>query len=428
MAIAQGFGKTTHNNLIFGFDTGDMDNSYRGAPGQNYAGGPFRNYSGLSIQNFDNGKVFRSNGYKETVFIPTLGYREVDAIEIHNEYDGYGTNGNYNCCPNIYSYTTGGWNQFPWLPNTTYTYQIIYKSETGYTHPNYMYHYEYRANGSYITEYGVHTEGLRTHLGDGWYHAWNTFTTHPEAAIGYCGMWHYEYYGRNKVSLAAVSIVPGTIVRPPRQFIDEGTTRSSTQGLLDLASNRTINISTASFTSTGVLTFDGTDDFANIGNLGNISDFTVEIIFKSNSVSNYRNPIDCNWLVFNGGNSGYSNIGPRLEQNSSGNLGWVVGDASGNYTGINVVSSGLSGAPHHYTAITRSGSSFITYYNGTQSGSTTFNNWFGSFSNVTIGRGFSTSGERWFSGQVPVVKIYNRRLSSSEITQNYNHYRTRFGI
>ena len=208
MAIAQGFGRKETRGLIFKYDTGDMDNSYRGAPGQNYAIGPNRVYGGLSTQTFENGKVFRSNGYTENVFIPKLGVRSVESIEIHNEYDGYGTNGNYNCCPTIFTYNPGGWNSFTWLPNTTYTYQIIYKSETGYTHPNYMYHYEYRADGSYITEYGVHTEGLRTHLGNGWYHAWNTFTTNPQAAMGYCGMWHYEYYGRNKVSVAAVSIVP----------------------------------------------------------------------------------------------------------------------------------------------------------------------------------------------------------------------------
>ena len=175
----------------------------------------------------------------------------------------------------------------------------------------------------------------------------------------------------------------------------------------------------------GEMVFDGTDDYINAGNLGSISDFTVEIIFKSNSVSNYRNPIDCNWLIYNGS---YSNLGPRLEQTSTGNLGWVIGDIAGNVVGVNVVSSGLDSSKYHHVTITRTESSFIAYYNGAQSGTTTFNNWYGSFSNVTIGRGFSTSGERWFTGNIPVVKIYNRALTTSEVKQNYQQYKTRFNL
>ena len=179
----------------------------------------------------------------------------------------------------------------------------------------------------------------------------------------------------------------------------------------------------------GNIVFDSIDDFVSVGNIGSFSTFTVEIWFKSDSVSNYRNPIDCNWLVFNGGASGYSNIGPRLEQNSSGNLGWVVGDAAGNYNGLTVVSSGLNSTLRHCAVITKTvTSSFLSYYNGTNVSSLTFSGWTGTMSNVNIGKGFSASGERWFSGNVPVVRIYNRALSSSEILQNYNIQKGRFGL
>jgi len=179
----------------------------------------------------------------------------------------------------------------------------------------------------------------------------------------------------------------------------------------------------------GNIVFDSINDFVSVGNIGSFSTFTVEIWFKSDSVSNYRNPIDCNWLVFNGGASGYSNIGPRLEQNSSGNLGWVVGDAAGNYNGLTVVSSGLNSTLRHCAVITKTGaSSFLSYYNGTNVSSLTFSGWTGTMSNVNIGKGFSASSERWFSGNVPVVRIYNRALSLTEITQNYNSQKARFGL
>ena len=179
----------------------------------------------------------------------------------------------------------------------------------------------------------------------------------------------------------------------------------------------------------GSIYFSGSPDFVSVGNIGSFSTFTVEIWFKSDSVSNYRNPIDCNWLVFNGGASGYSNIGPRLEQNSSGVLGWVVGDAAGNYNGIDVVSSGLSSSAIHCAVITKTGaSSFLSYYNGANAASLTFANWTGTMGNVNIGRGFSTSGERWFNGGVSIVRIYNRALTTEEIVQNFNNGRQRFGI
>lgn len=179
----------------------------------------------------------------------------------------------------------------------------------------------------------------------------------------------------------------------------------------------------------GSMFFDASNDFVSVGNVGSFSTFTVEIWFKSDSVSNYRNPIDCNWLVFNGGASGYSNIGPRLEQDSNGTLGWVVGDAAGNYTGVNVVPSGLNSALTHCAVITKTGaSSFLSYYNGNNVSSTSFSNWTGTMSNVNIGRGFSTSGERWFNGGVSIVRIYNRALSATEILQNYNNGRARYGV
>jgi hypothetical protein len=182
--------------------------------------------------------------------------------------------------------------------------------------------------------------------------------------------------------------------------------------------------STANF---GSLSFDGSDKYVNVGSLGSqFTNFTVEIWFKSDSVTNYRNPIDCNFLIENGS---YSNLGPRLEQNSSGNLCWLVGSGSNVYTSIDVVPSGLDVSKYHYAAITKSSSTlFTTYYNGNAVTTTNFSNWTGSMLNVNIGRGFSVDSERRFNGKIPSVKIYNRALSAAEVSQNYNALRGRFSI
>jgi hypothetical protein len=401
---------TVNDSIIFTYDTGDLKNSFKGRPATNLLTNLANTYG------TNNSSTFKTFYYNRTLYVPQLGTTTVTTLNNYNDYNG----GSGVCCEQIFSYGTG----ISVSGNTLYTYSIIYRSQSGYTHPNMMYRYEY-GPGGYQTEGGVFSDSNRTDLGEGWYHAWGTFTTQPNTTSVNTYNFIYEYATYNVIDIAAAMLIQGNFILPPANFIPFNTTRQTTQGLLDISGrNNTITLAN-SYTSNAQITFDGTDDFIGVGNLGNIGEFTIEIVFKSDSVSNYRNPMDCNWLVYSGG---YSNIGPRLEQNSSGNLGWVVGDSSGNYTGINVVSSGMSGAPFHYAAITRTSSNFIAYYNGTQSGTAIFNNWYGAFSNVTFGRGFSTSGERWFNGQIPLVKIYNRVLSAAEIKNNYNEYKTRFNL
>jgi len=184
---------------------------------------------------------------------------------------------------------------------------------------------------------------------------------------------------------------------------------------------------TFSSANNGSIVFNGTNNYVDCGNLGSgFSNFTVEIWFKSTNVANYRNPIDCNWLQEN---ASYSNLGPRLEQNNSGNLTWVVGSGSNVYSNLTVVNSGLNSTPYHCAVIVKSSSTnFNSYYNGNYITNISFSNWGGSMSSVNIGRGFSTSGERWFSGNISVVKIYNIALTASQILQNYNALRGRYGL
>ena len=202
-------------------------------------------------------------------------------------------------------------------------------------------------------------------------------------------------------------------------------TRSNTQAILDLTNNSTITAASLTYANNNTFSFNGSN-YASVNAITGLSDFTVEIWFKSDSVANYRNPIDCNWLRYPGS---YSNVGPRLEQNSSGNLVWVTGDMSGNYEFWTVVSSGLNSSVYHCACLTKSGNTFTSFYNGVvvQSGTASYT-WPGNFNNINIGRGFQDSGERWFIGQIPSVKTYNRALTAAEVTQEFNALRGRYGL
>jgi hypothetical protein len=425
MATRHGFGKVSAtDSLVFAYDVNDPFNSYKGMPGQNFAHGPARNNNGYNLTTYTNGKLIESNGYSEVVNIPGLGRRTVQTTEYYNVYSSYGEDGNYNCCPTLFVYAPGGWNTAVWESSTTYTYQIIYRTTSGYTHPNYMYRYEYNSSGTYLTEQGVHTTSLRTHLGEGWYHAWNTFTTQPGASQGYTGLWHYEYNTRNKISIAAVSITKGTNIRPPLQFIDEGTTRSSTGALLDLRGNATMDVSTVSFNSNAQIVFDGTDDYINLpgANWNILTTHTLEGVFKANGT-----PSGGYHVLFQkeGGYSGGAVYG--LRANDLGQIFAMIcydqEAASQNTLGSAI--SIANGQWYHIAATFDSSYNWKLYVNGELSNQTTLSrNPFQNNSAITIGQGDG----RKTNGELPVMKIYNRALTELEVKTNYNQYKTRFGI
>jgi hypothetical protein len=49
-------------------------------------------------------------------------------------------------------------------------------------------------------------------------------------------------------------------------------------------------------------------------------------------------------------------------------------------------------------------------------------------SSNTLKIGTSTSAGEYLNGQIALVQIYNRVLSASEVLQNFNAYRQRFGV
>lgn len=184
------------------------------------------------------------------------------------------------------------------------------------------------------------------------------------------------------------------------------------------------------------LEFDGVDDYVSAGTLsGSFASFTVIIWFYPTSVSNYQNPIDCNYSY----NGTTGNIGPRLEMNSSGTLGWLYSNITGDnnqYYVHNVVSSGLAANTWHCAAITYNGgtNTSTTYYNGNPTGLSRISigsptGFVGVMNNVNLGRGFHLGGaERIFAGRISNTQIYNRALTAAEVSQNFNALRGRFGI
>ena len=78
-----------------------------------------------------------------------------------------------------------------------------------------------------------------------------------------------------------------------------------------------------------------------------------------------------------------------------------------------------------YTFWTWDGTTLISYTNGVADGTTTGFTFNISSNNTTIGNAINT---QYFGGKIPSVKIYNRALTATEVLQNFNETRSRYGI
>jgi len=161
--------RVSTNGLVFAFDR-DNFKSYKGPAIQNMATTiAGTTYSGTGIS-FTPGS--------ESVNIPSLGSMTAQTVTGYNNYSAASAD----CCPGLFYYVVGN-GSVACSSSTTYTYSIVYKTQSGYTHPNFMYRYEYTAADAYVGEAGVHNASNRIHLGDGWYWACVVFRLFTYNAI-----------------------------------------------------------------------------------------------------------------------------------------------------------------------------------------------------------------------------------------------------
>ena len=183
---------------------------------------------------------------------------------------------------------------------------------------------------------------------------------------------------------------------------------------------------------TNAINFDGTDDMITIPvSPTTFTDFTVAVWFYPRIISSFDNVIDCNFST----NANTGNIGPRLEIYSSGKLVWVYSDSTSNsnYYSHEILSSGLLPNRWHYAVISydHTTNTSKTYLDGVETSSVRSSvgspqGFYGSISNVTIGRGFQLNSDRFFPGHVGSISLYNRQLSDTAILLDYNDSKSRY--
>lgn len=204
------------------------------------------------------------------------------------------------------------------------------------------------------------------------------------------------------------------------------TTRTSTQGLLDLTRNRTISLSGVSFDSNAMMLFDGTNDVIPIptNSVFNTNIFSVESIFKLSTYDNQHRTIAArNASVYSHSNGWWmGTLRNGLGNNNNDFRVFFWGDSS--YATYNTSSGGNDGRYHHMI-ISCDGVTVFFYVDGQLAYSTSkpSGNLYSSSENILIGQ--SPVGDNW-SGDIPIVKFYNRALTAEQVFQNFNASIRRF--
>ncbi len=166
------------------------------------------------------------------------------------------------------------------------------------------------------------------------------------------------------------------------------------------------------FNSGGYLNFDGTNDHVVLDNTVSLNDFTATAVYTVNSLNN-------GWAMFFGSDDTDNFIG--------------IGD-SGTILRVQDVNSANSDLSYSSTLnkltflqVIQSGNTNTWYIDGQSVGTSTNPSYGGMEITHMVFYANGNSLGIW-AGNYYIASIYNRALSASEVQQNYNAIKSRFGL
>lgn len=201
-------------------------------------------------------------------------------------------------------------------------------------------------------------------------------------------------------------------------------TRSSTQAIVDLTSNNTVTANSLTYASDNTFSFNGSSNLITFPEnaLMNTNTPTVEVWIKTNSIS--QNGF---WFEKGQVNTSYS-----LFQEGT-NIVWrTVNSGSPPYDSLYATTASYlsTSAWAHIVGTYTSGDKRI-YINGVQVTSNAVTGTIATNANgcsVGVYGGFNGIRSYYYNGSIGNVKIYNRALTATEVRQNFEAARGRYGI
>jgi len=267
------------------------------------------------------------------------------------------------------------------------------------------------ATNTYSWPYGLGNNNQTLYMGRFWAGTWNgdigAFNIYNRTLFPYEVASNY-YQGNIVTSNLLFYYDAGNLVSYPKS----GT---STRNLTSLSTNVGTLNNGVGFSSNngGYFTFDGTDDNINIGTVGGYSNqMTCEAWFRTTSNASWKDMIcgpvgdvifTVNNNVINFGSQGSSPIPHTNYSNTIVNTGaWFYAAATYNGSTVNIYINGVLDASYARTGSQTPG-------------------------NLRIGSNDNGTGE-FFNGDLPIVRMYSTALSQSQIIQNFNAQKSRFGL
>jgi hypothetical protein len=376
--------KAVSDGLVFYYDTGNTK-SYRGQPTTNYAVNPTDLYAWTSSAN-------AATLSRDTSILPSPA-GGIPLKMVTSGADAYTS-----------TYNSSPWNLAAASAGQTWTASVWVKANRNITNTTCeLLILEANSSGTYITAQSV-----------GFYPTteWQRITyslTLYSASTAYIQV---RLDGPNSYTAGDIVWWDGLQVEQKSyatQFVSG--TRTNANGLVDLARNNTIDLTNAGYDSGANITFNGSSNYIDVtSNLGTLSGYTF-----------------CHWSRRDA--EGRMPIGWR-----SGPMFYQYGDFSWYYTHGGVAgeyyypkSVSIPAGTWGFYCITYDGAAVRIYRNGVYEGSqatTGTADWTNGF---RIGY-WAGGGSYWWQGLISQVLMYNRGLTASEILQNYNAIKGRFGL
>ena len=435
MPTAVGPNTFGEENLVFGYDLGDVSNSYKGEPTVNYihnqnavAQNSYTSWSATSAGTWNAKhpaaiRAYNASGGEITGYY-NIGVTDAantyhahwqydpilkKPVVVMNDIDGqwkaksFGTGmGSWNSYGKGYGDTyTISWLQ--WVDNLSKNAKagLYCKTTTG---SNGFHDGQANSPSAYNTK-------LNT-----WQRVYQTYTTSTVRDLDstYLSIYMYGHYDvRATVKIADVQFTWGS---HPAQFSAEYE-RSATQGLLDLTGDSTIDLTNVSFDSNAQMTFDGTDDTVALGDSSqfNITDsMSVSAWIKPDNISGWKG-------IFGGAISGFVHF-----QLYNGGINIYVYGPAAAYGNPDSVSIGTNVWTN--VGFTFGGNTLKVYLNGEQLPTTVTGNGANISSNSDVRFGWAYATSRLFQGRINALTVHNRALTASEIKANFNAIKGRFNI
>lgn len=174
-------------------------------------------------------------------------------------------------------------------------------------------------------------------------------------------------------------------------------------------------------------TYNGTS-FTFNGSTQSVGSFPIQIADTgSKTISAFVNPIDSTTSMGICGTYAGVGGGWGVLLNYSGNGEIIYFHAAGTTAGVNnAITAGNTW--YHICAAYNKATTTVTFYrNGVQFGSPNTSVTTLTLNPINGGVAYDGQG-RQFSGKISNIQIYNRVLSSTEVLQNYNALKSRFGL